>query len=219
MSTIQTRFENFINKDQTCWLWLAAKDKDGYGLLKVNGKQKRAHRISYEQYIGIIPKGLFVCHSCDNPSCVNPTHLFVGTNSDNQKDAVQKGLLTGRKGIDHPMARLSEKDVISIINDKRSERDIAKSYNVCYQQINNIKNKKSWNHITKTYIVYKYRQNVGQEMADKIRSLCKHGYTRKEVAVMFSRRIETIHSIMQGRCYQKKYNPVQQIGQTKGGSK
>jgi len=77
-----------------CWLWLGATTPNQrgmiYGVLSAGGKRVRAHRYSYEAYKGPIPAGMFVCHRCDNPSCVNPDHLFVGTNQDNVDDCCRK---------------------------------------------------------------------------------------------------------------------------------
>lgn len=74
-----------------CWNWAKGKDKDGYG--KFSHKEApndRAHRFSYSTFVGEIPKGMHICHRCDNPSCVNPTHLFLGTNRENTLDRVIK---------------------------------------------------------------------------------------------------------------------------------
>jgi hypothetical protein len=73
-----------------CWLWLGAM-ASGYGTFLVNGKMTGAHRVAWQLYRGEISEGLFICHSCDVPSCVNPGHLFVGSNTDNQRDALNKG--------------------------------------------------------------------------------------------------------------------------------
>jgi len=75
-----------------CWIWTRAQ-RAGYGAVYVNGKKESAHRVAYRLYIGEIPVGLCVCHTCDNPLCVNPDHLFLGTHSDNMKDAYAKGRL------------------------------------------------------------------------------------------------------------------------------
>jgi hypothetical protein len=73
-----------------CWLWLKHKDKDGYGRLRYQTKPFSAHRWSYMHHIGLIPEGMFVCHSCDNPSCCNPLHLWLGTSQENTKDRDNK---------------------------------------------------------------------------------------------------------------------------------
>lgn len=74
-----------------CIEWTGRKDKDGYGLYKVKGKYKAAHRVSYQQSFGEIAPGLLVCHTCDVRNCVNPDHLFLGTNLDNINDMLKKG--------------------------------------------------------------------------------------------------------------------------------
>ena len=86
----EIKFWSYVKKSNDCWIWLAYKDKDGYGTFRVGDKKYRAHRISYFLSRGNVPH-LYVCHSCDNPSCVNPDHLWEGTNSENQLDCSKKG--------------------------------------------------------------------------------------------------------------------------------
>lgn len=87
-----TRFKTKYAIDpRGCWLWTGADNGKGYGQTWVNGRRQYAHRASFVHYHGPVPKGHDVCHRCDVPSCVNPTHLFAGTRSDNMRDMSKKG--------------------------------------------------------------------------------------------------------------------------------
>jgi hypothetical protein len=97
MKSVEERFFDKIIVGESCWDWSAKKDKNGYGRFSPNGmnSQMPAHRFSWELHNGPIPEGMFVCHRCDNPSCTNPEHLFLGTPQDNMSDKVAKGRWKG----------------------------------------------------------------------------------------------------------------------------
>jgi hypothetical protein len=85
------RFWEKVDKSGDCWLWTGHRGCKGYGAAWAEGRHQAAHRVSWELAFGAIPDGLHVLHHCDNPPCVNPDHLWLGTNSDNQRDCVAKG--------------------------------------------------------------------------------------------------------------------------------
>jgi len=86
------RFSEKVDKSSTspCWIWLGTKNSKGYGSFRVGKKNLKAYRFSYQHYIADIPEGMMVLHSCDNPSCVNPKHLRVGTAQDNADDMTSR---------------------------------------------------------------------------------------------------------------------------------
>lgn len=88
---IQQRFFAKVQKTATCWLWTACSDRRGYGSFSIACRTVRAHRASYLIHYGQIPNKMFVCHTCDTPKCVNPSHLFLGLHQDNMDDMVRKG--------------------------------------------------------------------------------------------------------------------------------
>lgn len=85
------RFWDKVLKTNSCWIWASHISGNGYGYFSLNNKELRAHRVAYELTKGPIPKGLHVMHTCDNPKCVNPDHLKIGTHQDNMSDMVKKG--------------------------------------------------------------------------------------------------------------------------------
>lgn len=114
-SKLERRFWKKVNSDfdwDKCWEWKAGKDNEGYGVIRVSSKVIRAHVLSYELHFYEVPKGLHVLHECDNPPCVNPHHLKLGTHLDNMKDMLSKGRFC--KGEQSPKSKLTEEDVLDI---------------------------------------------------------------------------------------------------------
>ena len=130
-----------------CMEWGGYTDKDGYGIMKDQGVNKRAHRVSYEMTKGSIPSGMVVMHTCDNPPCVNPDHLKCGTQAENVEDAHQKGRMRSLNGDSHYNARLTEDDVLAIRASGDSARDLAVKYGVAYGHIRAIITRVKWRHI------------------------------------------------------------------------
>ncbi len=132
-----------------CILWTGARQTDGYGSRKVNGKTWLAHRWAWTVKNGPIPKGLIVCHSCDNPPCCNPDHLSLGTDADNKRDSVAKGRHRWPVflGEHHPAAALTAEQVRMIRSDKRSQRLIAAAYGISQSHVSDIRAGKKWSHL------------------------------------------------------------------------
>jgi hypothetical protein len=91
-----------INITDSCWIWSGAKNR-GYGTAYFEGRQQGVHRIMYQMAYGEIPEAMFICHSCDNPECVNPDHLFAGTQKQNMEDRSNKGRHANQKKTHCPM--------------------------------------------------------------------------------------------------------------------
>lgn len=131
------RFYSRVNKTNNpdeCWEWTRGKTGDGYGLISLRRKHILTHRMAWELSSGAIPNGLHVLHSCDNPSCCNPKHLFLGTNTDNIHDRNAKGRANRAKGEKSGSHKLTEYQVLEIRNRYAAggiyQYELAKEYGV-----------------------------------------------------------------------------------------
>lgn len=136
-----------------CWLWTGALGRHGYGSINAGGQcSMLAHRAAYKVWRGDVPAHLHVCHKCDTPACVNPAHLFLGTNADNVADRQRKGRSSGGsfKGAAHRCARLDPEDVRRIrqLGAARAlpQKLIAAQYGISQTHVSNILNGKAWSH-------------------------------------------------------------------------
>lgn len=139
-----------VDVETGCWNWLKYKDKNGYGHMKVLGKSELVHRMAYQELVGELPSHMFVCPKCDNPSCLNPDHLFIGTNQDNINDKVAKNRqskIGQQKGSKHSLAKLTEVDIVDIRTSGLSQNKLALIYGVTQSNISHIQNKITWSHV------------------------------------------------------------------------
>ena len=131
-----------------CLEWTGHRDEWGYGRY---GADKRAHRVSYAEAFGPIPDGMLVCHRCDNPRCVNPAHLFLGSNADNVRDRNDKGRYADTKGEKNPASKLTETQVREIrkkyANGGITQPQLALEYGFKQPSISDIIRRKTWSHI------------------------------------------------------------------------
>ncbi|KKP77809.1 MAG: hypothetical protein UR73_C0010G0003 [candidate division WS6 bacterium GW2011_GWF1_35_23] len=198
--------------DSDCWNWLSIKDKDGYGKIKIRiekGKFKRfgAHRISYMIHNGKIEGDLCVLHSCDNPTCVNPNHLRLGTHQDNARDKKIRNRQPHPKGILHGGAKINVNDVIRIRSLYKNKNikliSIAEEFNLTISTITNIATGKDWSHIPGK-VKGRYRK-INFEIAEEIRKLyATKQYTRKFLANKFNMTVTTITNVINNKEWLRK---------------
>ena len=158
---IHERFWSAVQKTDGCWLYTGHRDPHGYGILSFGSKPHRnlrAHRFSWELHQGPIPEGICVLHRCDNPSCVNPSHLFLGTQLENIADMLAKKRALFQKqpekmrhpGSQHGNAKLTESTVLEIRNLRQAgvrQWEIAKQFGITRGNVGHIVRREAWAHV------------------------------------------------------------------------
>lgn len=142
---IESRIMNSISISPSgCWNWQGAKNTDGYGQLRVNGRHQRVHRLSYTLFVGRIPGDLLIRHKCDNPACVNPQHLETGTTQDNVNDRCLRGRSNVPRGVNVKNSKLTPELVREILTSSLPARQMAEKVGVVRQTIDRVRNGEAW---------------------------------------------------------------------------
>jgi hypothetical protein len=151
MNDLEKRFWSKVAIGDGCWNWTAGPlgyRKTHYGQFWFRGSMRRATRVAWEIVNGRWPGEMHVLHKCDNPRCVRPSHLFLGTAADNMQDMKNKGRGdTGARGEKHHQTPLKKSDVVAIRADSRLQKTIAAAYGISQTAVSNIKLRKSWRHV------------------------------------------------------------------------
>lgn len=178
-----------------CFLWQGGIASAGYGNIMHNGRRMGAHRWSFEVFRRQIPEGLFVCHHCDVRACINPAHLFLGTQQENISDAARKNRMT--YGVSINSAKLNDAQVVAIAKRYASgERTLklAKEFGVSNVALHSILSKKAWRRVDREDVALRHPRQPGsdhpmakldEETVLAIRSLHAAGKTQKEIAAIY----------------------------------
>ena len=161
------RFNNKIlypkDIENECWIFQSSGVPKGYRVIYWNKKQDYAHRIMYMLYhkLSSIPKNMYICHKCDNPPCVNPNHLFLGTPTDNVMDMKQKGRENHLNGENIKTSKLTEDNIREMLSGKfKTTKEICDYFNIGRQIVLHILNGNNWKHITKEFDLKSIRDTI-----------------------------------------------------------
>ena len=142
-------FHGWVVKDSGCWEFSGRRDSAGYGRLDFDNRDASAHRTAYQIWVGPIPAEMIVMHSCDNPPCINPAHLSVGTHQDNMDDMTGKGRASRRSGESNPFSKLTESQAIEVLAyTDRPLKYFAEKFNVSISTISKIRTGKNWSYLS-----------------------------------------------------------------------
>lgn len=214
--SVASRFWPKVDKSagpNGCWLWMAAKDPLGYGRFGIGRRGAcriwLAHRVAWELVNGPIPDGMCALHNCDNPQCVNPSHLFIGTKADNIRDMDQKGRRRSGPvfGEDNHFAKLTAAQVVEIRNATCSHREIAARFGLHPKHVGDIRRGKAWTELgEKTREYRRFRQTGEASHAAKLTAAqvaeirLAHG-TNRAIAQRFGVSKASVWNILNGRTW------------------
>jgi hypothetical protein len=138
-----------IDRSTSCWNWAGTIEWKGYGRACISGKRGAAHRVMWAAFYGPIPETMCVLHRCDNPRCVNPTHLFLGTVDDNNKDKKAKGRATfGERSGSTILTECDARKIIDMVRaGEISQRKIGAMFGICHSAVSQIASGKNWAHL------------------------------------------------------------------------
>lgn len=142
---MRTEFYRWVDTSGDCWLWTGARDKDGYGAFAFQGKMYRANRVALKLSGVDIPPGFYACHTCDNPSCVNPGHLYAGSPTDNMRDAVERDRVNSGERNHH--AKLTEDAVRFIRSSDEACGVLATRFGVSHGAVSLARSGKTWRNV------------------------------------------------------------------------
>lgn len=191
-------FLSRLKPNGDCLIYDKGIKNNKYGVFHINGQKIKAHRVSWIINFGEIPKGMFICHKCDNPSCVKSDHLFLGTPKDNAVDMAKKNRNYVRRGEISPWTTITEetaKEIIIFLNQKIPLVKIAERLNINVTIIGAIKRRSSWKHLGANPNNFHHGQLIGEthhnsklkkEDVIKIRQLIKTGLSQPKIAEQFN---------------------------------
>jgi len=162
-----------FNKSK-CWIWREVPTSGGYGIFSLNGKSIPAHRLSWILHFGEIPTGIEILHSCDTRLCVNPYHLFQGTQGDNVRDCTKKKRNGKSRGEDHPFSKLKDEQIALVV--KRGQngekyKNIAADLGISTISVGDILRGNSWKHLTGGVVVRRQRPRTTPEQFSLARGI------------------------------------------------
>ena len=148
LHTIETVLSNYVMSESGCWNWSGCVNDDGYGIVTINSVTWRTHVLAFHQSNDSqIDSNLLVCHTCDNATCINPAHLFLGTYLVNNRDKIKKGRALYAKGESHYSAKISKDVAMRIKYGKESTKDLMKALSVSATLIRAIRRGETWKHL------------------------------------------------------------------------